>query len=281
MKYLLLLYISIALYSCDSPEPPNFELSATSKALEHYKQGWVQIMDEGHYAKAEASYQKALAYDPDFLIGKSVLARLTLDLKERLAMYKEIQAQKHKTDGDERLVLDVYTALVNYTNLRDQKSSDADLALQKALVIAENNLRKIVHKYPDEIYLKAEYIEILNSLYGAKQALDSLDVLTTAAQKDNPFLLGFSASRHAELKVFDIAIQQANRLKIVVNDSAVPKTYAILADVYFQMGNLKLAKSNADSANKLDGKNLDASRLKRKIEKAIKEQRQPISSGIK
>ena len=112
----------------------------------------------------------------------------------------------------------------------------------------------------------------MNSLYGPKRALDSLYKLTTLDQKDNPFLLGFSASLHAELEEFDLAIEQAKRLQHVVNDGSQPKTFAVFADVYFQMGNLKIAKKNADSANLLDPKNLDASRLKKKIDLAIKNQ---------
>ena len=226
-------------------------------------------MDEGRYGEAERSYRKALKNDPEFLIGKSVLARLTLDLEERLALYKDLQEGMSKINGDELLILEVYTAFVNYTNLRDQKSPDAKATIQEALVLAEKNLKKIVQKYPNEIYLKAEYIEMLHSLYGPKQALDSLNSLTTSVQKENPFLLGFSASMNAEVEAFDIAIKNANRLKEVINDSTQPKTFAVLADVYFQKGDLEVAKSYADKANELDPRNLDASRLKQKIDNAI------------
>jgi hypothetical protein len=124
------------------------EYSTTSEALEHYKHGWIQIMDEGRYGAAKVSYRKALELDSDFLAGKNVLARLTLDLEERLKLYVEIQERKNKTQGDERLVLDIYTALVKYTNLRDEGATNTKNALPEALKLAENNLGKIVHKYP-------------------------------------------------------------------------------------------------------------------------------------
>jgi hypothetical protein len=92
------------------------------------------------------------------------------------------------------------------------------------------------------VYLKAKYIEILHSLYGPKSALDLLSTLSTISQKDNPFLLGFSASIHADLEVYDIAIEQANRLKKIVNDSTQQKPYVVLVDIYNQMGNLEMAK---------------------------------------
>ena len=94
-------------------------------------------MDYGEYGAAEISYRKSLDHDPDFLIGKSVLARLTLDLSERLTLYQTIEEQKYTVQGDERLILDVYHALTRYTNLRDQKSAETKSALQEALNLAE------------------------------------------------------------------------------------------------------------------------------------------------
>jgi len=142
---LILLFLSI---SCNSENNSDLEYSTTSEALEHYKRGWIQIMDESSYGAAKVSYRKVIELDSDFLAGKNVLARLTLDLEERLKLYKEIQERKNKTQGDERLVLDVYTALVKSTNLRDQGASDTKNGLPEALKLAENNLGKIVHKYP-------------------------------------------------------------------------------------------------------------------------------------
>ena len=272
MKYLYILIISILLVSCKTSDGSNLNYSTNSEALAHYHKGWAQIMDEGRYSEAEASYRKVVELDPDFLVGKSVLARLTLDAVERLQLYEEIQMNKHKVKGDERLVLDVYTLLVYYTNLRDQKSPNTRKAFNEAIALAEKNLRKVVHKYPEEIYLKSEYIEILHTTHGAKKALDSLNALTTPAQKDNPFILGFSSGIHAEMDDFEPAMQKANQLLKVVNDSTLPKTYAVLARVYYEMGNLEIAKKNADKAYELDSKNLDASRLKTRIDQTIEKQ---------
>lgn len=269
MKNCFLLILLFLLISCDNQTASGLKYSTTSDALNYYNTGWIQIMDEGRYGASETSYRKVLEYDPDFLVGKSVLARLTLDLDERLKLYKEIKASEKLITGDERLILDVYTTFVKYTNLRDQGDSKSKNALHEALEIAQKNLRKIVHKHPDEIYLKAEYIEILNSLYGPKRALDSLNVLASVTQKDNPFLLGFAASMHAELKGYDEALNNAHRLQTIINDSTQPTTYVVFADIYYQMGKFEIAKNNADKATALDSRNLDASRLKKKIDDAI------------
>ena len=82
MKSSYLFFPFFLLISCGSPINMEFVYSTSSeKALEEFRKGWVQIMDQGHYGAAEDSYRNALAYDPDFVIGKSVLARLTLDLE--------------------------------------------------------------------------------------------------------------------------------------------------------------------------------------------------------
>lgn len=269
MKNCFVLILLFLLISCHSEKTSDLKYSTTSDALKYYNNGWVQIMDEGRYGAAEISYRKVLEHDPDFLVGKSVLARLTLDLDERLKLYHEIKEQKKVITGDELLILDIYTAFVKYTNLRDQGDSKTKNALQEALQLAEKNLKQIVHKYPKEVYLKAEYIEILHSLYGPKRALDSLNILASISQKDNPFLLGFAASMHAELEEYDIAINKADRLQEIVNNSMQPKTYAVLADIYYQIGNFEIAKINADRATKLDPRNMDASRLKKKIDKIL------------
>ena len=273
MGRLFLFLIGVGLLSCqDYPDFNGHHIykSITSdSALHYYHLGWKQIMDEGNYGPAEVSYRKVPEHDPDFLIGKSVLGRLTLDLDERLRIYDELQVQKEGVTGDERLILEVYAALVDFTNAREQKLPDTQEKLARAFRLAEGNLGKIVHKYPNEIYMKAEYIEFLHVRYGPRNALDSLVKLTNEAQKENPFLLGYAAGMNAEMDNFETAMLQANRLKEIMVEKEVPKPYAVLADIYFQMDSLEIAKINADKANRLDPRNLDASRLKEKIDRKL------------
>jgi len=272
IKYYSSLILLIAfLNSCvQKVEKKCVKYSTTSDStLFYYKKGWEQIMDFGDYTAAERSYRKALTFDVDFLIGKSVLARLTLDLKERLQLYETLENKKYKIKSDERLILDVYIALTKYTNLRDQKLSQSQEALQEAFKLSEKNLGKIVYKYPQEIYLKSEYIEVLHALYGAETALDSLNILTSDSQKLNPFILGYKAILTAETKNYDEALIYANKLVEKLKDKNVAKPSAILADIYFKMEDYKKAKIHADKAIKIDPKNLDASRLKAKIDRLL------------
>ena len=86
-----------------------------------------------------------------------------------------------------------------------------------------------MHQYPDEVYLKSEYIEILHSQYGAQQTLDSMQQLVTSSQIKNPFLLGYKAILTAENKDYKNALMYAQSLVEQMSDLNVAKPDAILA----------------------------------------------------
>lgn len=271
LAYPILLLFLVA--SCGTSTETKLEYSTSSEqALKEFRQGWVQIMDEGRYGAAEDSYRRVLEHDPDFLIGKSVLARLTLNLEERVAFEIDLFKNKDKVQGDELKLLEVYQGLVRYSNLRDQNARHAISVLNEVIETAEKNLGYLTRKYPNETYLKAEYIEFLHSKYGAKQTLDTLKTILLPEQKKNPFLLGLTATLHAEIDDFDTALEKAKELEEITNNPTIPKPYAVYAYVYFRMKELQLAKTNVDKANELDPLNLDASRLKVRIEALISEQ---------
>ncbi len=270
LHYWIVVFMMLGCQKIETDRSGRIAYSTDSDStLFYYQKGWQQIMDEGHYGPAEASYRKALSFDINFLVGRSVLARLTTDLDERLQLYQELETHKQKIKGDERRVLDVYIGLTRFTNLREQESEKAAEVLNEVLALAEANFRKVVHRYPNEIYLKSEYIEILHSRYGPERSLDTLEALTTAAQKDNPFLLGYAASLHAEMGDFDAALQKAERLDALIDDPQIPKSHAVFADIYFKMDSLKIAKKYADQAVQLDPRNLDASRQKTAIDQKL------------
>jgi tetratricopeptide (TPR) repeat protein len=228
LAYPILLLFLVA--SCGTSTETKLEYTTSSEqALKEFRQGWVQIMDEGRYGAAEDSYRRALEHDPDFLIGKSVLARLTLNLEERVAFEIDLFENKDKVQGDELQLFEVYQGLVRYSNLRDQKASHAITVLNEVIETAEKNLGYLVRKYPNETYLKAEYIEFLHSKYGAKQTLDTLNTILLPEQKKNPFLVGLSATLHAEIDEFDTALEKAKELEKITNDPTIPKPYAVYA----------------------------------------------------
>ncbi|MDT8415161.1 MAG: hypothetical protein RQ735_07265 [Flavobacteriaceae bacterium] len=250
--------------------------SHSTEAIYRYRTGWQQIMDEGFYGKAEKSYQKAMIHDPDFLMAKSVYARLILDTEERLQLYKEVENKKLTVAGDERMLLDVYQSLVNFTNLRAQNHPNAKDSLQKALQLAEENLGHIIKKYPDEIHIKAEYVEIIHSLYGDRAALDTLAKITTPQQRLNPFLMGYAAELEANLGNYETAFRKADSLAIFFKDLQVPKPHVVWASLYFKKKNLEKAAMEIDIAYKMDPRNLDASRLRTRIYDALQKKQDRI-----
>lgn len=268
LAFILLLLVVCCNPSALSDNQPAFSTDSDS-TLFYYHLGWQQIMDEGRYGEAEVSYRKALEFDPDFLVGIAVLGRLTTSLEERLVLYDRLEKEGQKITGDEALILEVYTQLVAFTNIREQKPELAVSKIKEVFKLAERNLSEIVQKYPEAVYLKAEYIEFVHAIYGPQAALDTLDKLTIAEQKNNPFLLGYSASMHAELDSFGLALKLAEQLENIQNNSALPKSHAVYADIYFQMDSLKKAKIYADKAASLDPRNLDATRLKEKIDRSL------------
>lgn len=267
-KSLAFVLLIFTICFCSQKEPiEQIKYSTSSDStLYYYHLGWQQIMDFGDYSEAENSYRKALRFDSNFLVGQSVLARLTTDLNERLALYKNLEDKKGNISGDERLILDVYIALTKYTNLRDQKSTETKNSLQDAFELCKQNFGIIVRKYPNEIYMKSEYIEVIHSLYGAKATLDTINIIVSEKQKDNPFILGYTASLNAEIGNYESALIYANELKSIFITKNVAKPDAILADIYFKMNQIEKAKIHVDRANKIDPNNLDASRLKAKID---------------
>lgn len=251
--------ITVVVNSCTRKSEVNKALSystSSDSTVFYYRLGWQQIMDFGDYSAAEASYRKALSFDQNFLLGKSVLARLTTDLEERLMLFDELQSKKSIIQGDERLVLDVYIALTKYTNLRDQKSPNTKDALQNAYKLSEQNLGQVIRKYPEEVYLKSEYIEVVHALYGAEVALDSMNNLVLESQAKNPFLLGYRATLTVEVNKHDEALVYARELAEILKGEKVARPDAILADIYFKMEDYESAKTHADRANNIDPRNL-------------------------
>ena len=269
---------ALLMLSCNNGRQPKHPYQSKSEtALYHYQLGWQQIMDEGRYADAEKSYRKAIFLDPDFLIGQSVYARLILKTDERIKIYNRVEAEKSRVDGDEQMLLEVYQSLVYYTNLREQKNPEAPIALKTALKTAEKNLGYLVSKYPDEVYLKSEYIEILHANYGAAPTLDSLEELTSGKQKLNPFLMGYAASMEAELGHFDKALEKADTLAKFFKGIRIPKPDVVYADIYYKKQALEKAFLHADNAYRLDNRNLDASRLRDKIRAEMQQRKDTMS----
>jgi len=237
----------------------------SDSAKYYYYEGWRQVMDAGNYTASEAAYRKMMKFDHRFLVGLSLVVRITHDFNERQHIESLLEERKSELNGDERLLLDNYIELVKLTNLRVTDPETAKQQVRITLKANEDNLKVIVHRYPDEIYYKAEYIEVIHHNYGARQALDSLYKLASLSQQNKPFLLGYAAQLEAETGDFETALNKARQLSKQTGYKNSPKPYVVYSDIYLRKGNLKKARQFVDQAILRDPGNIDAQRLKKSI----------------
>ena len=186
----LLAFFLMLSFACSSENNSNsFDYGTKSdSARYYYLNGFHEILDNGRWTESERSYRKALEFDPEYALGKSLVGRITRNLDEREKLLQELLAVKNKANKDESLLLDVYLLSVEAYNNRDKGIKGSSEFMSQRAQMAELNFREFVHKYPDDDYVKAEYIEWLHFIYGPKAALDSLNYLATKRQLKLGFL---------------------------------------------------------------------------------------------
>ena len=249
-------------------------LTTQSDSAKHfYYLGWQQIMDYGDYTAAERSYRKSVAYDPDFILGHSLVGRISSDYKERIKLLHLIEERKHETTPDEALVIDFSCRLMEFLNARDElDSTKMAEKLKVALLTGLQNVGLIGQKYPNEIYYIAEYFEVMNYLYGPQKTLDTLRAYNASYKKPAPFLIGYESTLEADLGNYDNALELAFKLKKCLKDKKVPKPYAVLGDIYLKKGDLEKANKYINKALELDAGNRAVQRLKKRADQLAQSQ---------
>jgi tetratricopeptide (TPR) repeat protein len=276
IKYLIPLLFLIAIPSCKQ-KVHNKETSQkdysygtqNDSALFHHNKGWEYIMDYGQWTLSEKAFRKAVAFDSTFVIGKSLVGKITGDLNERIRLLNEINLEKSKASRDDQLLLEVTLATIELFNSRDQNQKLEPDFYSNFKKIAENNYRDFIHKHPNESYIKAEYIEVLQSNYGSKIALDSLHLLTTSKQKEIPFFISYAATLESDLGNYKKALLIADAFKTKINNTNIPQPYVLYASIYLKMGSLSVAKAQIEKALKLDPKHVFAQRFKNEIDRKL------------
>jgi len=234
-------------------------------AVFHYNKGWEYIMDYGQWTLSEQSFRKAVELDSTFLVGKSVLGKISRQLNERIKILDEVIRKKHLASKDDQLLIDITLTTLELFNARDQNITLPQSFYENFGTLGENNYREFVHKYPDESYMKAEYIEFLHLNKGAKIALDSLHELASATQKELPFFISYAAILEAELGHYARALDLANHLKEKISDSEIPEPHVLYAKIFSKMDSLTLAKAYIEKAVDLDANHIIAQRVKTDI----------------
>lgn len=254
-------------FSCNSKSPsPLFDYGTKSdSALYYYHQGWQQILDLGQWTLSEQSFRKAIDFDSTFLIGISLVGRISQNHEERVKIYNQLLREKSRVSADERLILDVFISSINLMNAREQKENIPNNLIANHREVVESNFYEFIRKYPDESYIKAEYIEVLHARYGAQIALDSLNQLANTHQLELPFYLSYAALMESELGHFDDASKWLEQLDKTINDPLIPAVPMAYAQYYFEMDSFRLAKKYVDEAVRLDENHLMAKRLQARV----------------
>ena len=149
MKTLFLTGWIILLFSCKQKvnnQPYNYG-SQSDSAVYHFNKGWEQIMDYGQWTLSEESFRKAVELDPDFLIGKSLVGKISRDLDERVRLLNEINEEKKHATKDNQLLLEITLATLELMNARDQKINLEPEFITHFGNLGETNYRKFIHKY--------------------------------------------------------------------------------------------------------------------------------------
>jgi len=262
-----ILFITLVLFFVDS-KAQLLPLSTASDSAKHYYYlGWQQIMDDGDYTEAEQSYRKSVAFDPQFLVGQSLVGRISIDLNERKRILQIIDNGQEHVSEDEKLVLEVSAKLIEFLNAREEMdSAKTSQSLATALQTGLENFGIVGQKYPGEIYFIAEYFEVMNYLYGPQKTLDTLKLYNASLKKPMPFLIGYESTLEADLGNYENAIELALKLKKCLKDKSVPKPYAVLGDIYLKQGDMEKATKYINKALELDPGNRAAQRLKKRAE---------------
>lgn len=265
------LFLALLVISCQqTPSTESFNYGTKNdSALYYFNKGWEQILDLGQWTLSEESFRKAVEFDNDFLIGKSLVGRISGDLTERQEIFEEIWLNRDFVSDDERLLLNIFISNINMMNLRGTETGVSSEIREKHRSLAERNFRSFVHKYPKESYMKAEYIETLHAVYGSDQTLDSLKKLITPAQEMLPFYISYSANLKTEMGDFEGAFADAEKVKNVLNDPMIPQQYVLFSEIYYAMDSLELAMAHIKRAVDLDPKHLIAQGMKSRIERRM------------
>lgn len=258
------------LFGCNTANQNYDYGTSNDNARSYFLKGWQEIMDNGRWTESEIAFRKASELDPNWALGKSMVARITQNLNERQRILKELQETKHLVGADERLLLEANILSHIAANNRDNGIKNSAEFNQKRWVLAESNFGAFARKHPKDNYFKAEYIELLHLNHGAQTALDSLRVLATSEQRKLGFYLGYEAALELELKNFKKAIELAEVLKKSITNASYNSPFILQAQIYQAQDSVKKAKGLVDEIVTKDPKHLIALGMQHELKNLLK-----------
>lgn len=242
---------------------------ACKKALPYYRQGWVEILENGRWTEAERLYREAVAVAPDCIVAKSVLGRITVDAAERKTLIAQIQANVENVDPRGRLILEPYLQTLILISARDTGQRLGEEFRSDLTKTAINNYQVFLEHYPEEWAVRVEYIEWTHAEQGPKKALDAIQKMLQERPSDSVRLSYFPAYFHAELGEFDQATELARQFVQELGPGDWPQEHYISAFIAYQLGDYAAASVAIKQALLLDPRHLIAERLSKKINAAV------------
>ncbi|OEK03980.1 hypothetical protein [Roseivirga misakiensis] len=269
-----LILIVISFLSCDSSNKNNsYDYGTQNDSARYYFQkGWEEILDNGRWTESEIAFRKAIEFDPDWLLGKSMVGRITRNLAERQKLLSDLEASKHLATLDERSLLDVNMLSMKAANNRGMGIPNTKESTRARMLLAEKNFGAFARKYPQDDYLKAEYIEFLHANHGAQVALDSLKLLATANQLTKGFYLSYAADLELELGHMDRAMAYAMILNENLTDPSFLSPKMVQANIYISMDSLQKASDLVDQVVAADSNHMIALGMQSRLKEALKNQ---------
>lgn len=241
----------------------------SDSARYYFQKGWEEILDNGRWTESEIAFRKAMDFDPEWPVGKSLVGRISRDLEERQKLLQELEQVKEQTTADERLLLDIFMPSMIAMNNRDQGIRSTPEAGKNRRVVSETNFRKFAHEHPEESYIKAEYIEILHANYGAQMALDSLNALASEDQMTLGFYISYKATLELELGHFEAATSLLQQLKASFPDPSYTSSYMLQAQIYMAQDSLPKASELVNKVVSMDPNHLIAVGMQGRIKRAL------------
>ncbi|WP_439101548.1 tetratricopeptide repeat protein [Congregibacter sp.] len=241
------------------------------KALALYRQGWSEILERGRWAEAERLYRAALATAPDFVIAKSVLARMTDDAKERETLVDEIKRERGGVGAWGELLLDPYVMTLKLISARESGTALRTGFRDDLTNLAIESYRDFTERYPDEWAVRIEYLEWIHAKHGPGEALRAIDAMENANPTYVARLSYFPASFYAELGDFAQARREAEIFLGQLGPGDWPQAHYIRAFIAYEQGDYPAAAESVNEALRLDPQHVIAQRLKVKADRALAE----------
>ena len=275
-RHLLLLFLFlpfIAAMSCDSGPSYYYDYGTKSDSARYYfLKGWEEILDNGRWTESETAFRDAVDFDPDWLLGKSMVGRITRNLEERERLLEELEANKHLAGPDERMLLDVNLLSLKAANNRGRGIPNSPEFNQQRRELAEKNFGAFVRKYPEDAYFKAEYIEFLHANHGPQVAIDSMLALVYEGQMGQGFYLSYGATLRLELGDIRIAQNLLDMYKTRHIDPTYTTSWMMEAQIAEAKDSLKRAKALVDHVVDMDPNHLIAIGMQNRLAAQLKEQ---------